>query len=202
VQNVLDPRWRACGKPNLVSAHPTSSPWTPPHLPPPPPPPLAPPRPPQTGCLFRLGLTDNACHVTVHISDPRVVSYLASFDLARSIYQSLPLGSQIRRSRCRCRGRTRRGGSIHLLASRGTLHACPRGRAVQVGSIITRVESAYGFSTLKYDIQGLTLVHFSAQPKPCWSHLRLFPCLIDWGEIIYPTYPTNCAYVEPNRGRV
>jgi len=24
--------------------------------------------------------------------------------------------------------------------------------------------------------QGLTLVHFSAQPKPCWSHLSLSPC--------------------------
>jgi len=29
--------------------------------------------------------------------------------------------------------------------------------------------------------QGLTLVHFSAQPKPFWPHLPAFPCLIDWG---------------------
>ena len=29
--------------------------------------------------------------------------------------------------------------------------------------------------------QGLTLVHFSAQPKPFWSHLTVSPCLIDWG---------------------
>jgi len=48
--------------------------------------------------------------------------------------------------------------------------------------------------------QGLTLVHFSAQPKPCWSHLSFSPCLIDWGEI--PTYPAKCAYVETNSGRV
>jgi len=31
--------------------------------------------------------------------------------------------------------------------------------------------------------QGLILVHFSAQPKPCWSHLCLSPCLIEWGKI-------------------
>ena len=28
--------------------------------------------------------------------------------------------------------------------------------------------------------QGLTLVHFSAHPKPFWSHLPVSPCLIDW----------------------
>ena len=28
------------------------------------------------------------------------------------------------------------------------------------------------------------------------------PCLIDWGEMIHPTYPTKCAYVEPKSGRV
>ena len=43
--------------------------------------------------------------------------------------------------------------------------------------------------------QGLTLVHFSAQPKPCWSHLSLSTCLIDWGKIMHPTYPTKCAYM-------
>jgi len=43
--------------------------------------------------------------------------------------------------------------------------------------------------------QGLTLVHYSAQPKPFWStsHLPVFPCLIDWGEIMQPTYPTKYA---------
>jgi len=41
--------------------------------------------------------------------------------------------------------------------------------------------------------QGLTLVHFSAQPKPFWSHLPVSPCLIDWGNIMHPTYPTQCA---------
>ena len=50
--------------------------------------------------------------------------------------------------------------------------------------------------------QGLTLVHFPAQPKPFWSHLPVSPYLIDWGEIIPPTYPTNCAYVEQNSGLV
>jgi hypothetical protein len=43
--------------------------------------------------------------------------------------------------------------------------------------------------------QGLTLVNFSAQPKPLWSHLLVSPCLIDWGKIMHPTYPTKCAYV-------
>ena len=38
--------------------------------------------------------------------------------------------------------------------------------------------------------QGLTLVHFSAHPKPFWSRLPVSPCLIDWGEIMHPTYPT------------
>ena len=37
--------------------------------------------------------------------------------------------------------------------------------------------------------QGLTLVHFSAQPKPFWSHLPVSPCLIEWGKIMHPTYP-------------
>jgi hypothetical protein len=35
--------------------------------------------------------------------------------------------------------------------------------------------------------QGLTLVHFSAQPQPFWSHLPVSPCLIDWGKILHPT---------------
>ena len=50
--------------------------------------------------------------------------------------------------------------------------------------------------------QGLTIVHFSAQPQPFWSHLPVSPCLIDWGKIMHPTYPTKRAYVEPNSGRV
>ena len=50
--------------------------------------------------------------------------------------------------------------------------------------------------------QGLTLVHFSAQPKPFWSHLPVSPCLKDWGKFMQPTYPTKCAYVEPKSGRV
>jgi len=41
--------------------------------------------------------------------------------------------------------------------------------------------------------QGHTLVHFSAQPKPFWSHLPVSPCLIDWGKIMRPTYATKCA---------
>jgi hypothetical protein len=50
--------------------------------------------------------------------------------------------------------------------------------------------------------QGLTLVHFSAQPKPLWSHLPVSPCVIDWGGVMHPTYPTKCAYVELKSGRV
>ena len=50
--------------------------------------------------------------------------------------------------------------------------------------------------------QGLTLVHFSAQPKPFWSHLRVSSCLIDWEKIMHPTYPTKCAYVQPKSVRV
>jgi len=48
----------------------------------------------------------------------------------------------------------------------------------------------------------LTLVHFSAQPKSFWSHLHVSPCLIDWGKVMHPTYPTKCAYFEPKSGRV
>ena len=50
--------------------------------------------------------------------------------------------------------------------------------------------------------QGLILVHFSAQPKPFWSHLPVPPCLIDCEKIMHPTYPTKSAYVEPKTGRV
>jgi len=50
--------------------------------------------------------------------------------------------------------------------------------------------------------QGLTLVDFSAQPKLFWSHLPVSPCLIDCGEIMRPTYPTECANVEQNSGLV
>ena len=50
--------------------------------------------------------------------------------------------------------------------------------------------------------QGPTLLHFSAQPKPFRSHLPVYPCLIDRGEIMHRTYPTKCAYVEPKCGRV
>jgi len=50
--------------------------------------------------------------------------------------------------------------------------------------------------------QGLTLIHFSAQPKPFWSHIPVSPCVIDWGKMMHPIYPTKCAYIEPNSGRV
>jgi hypothetical protein len=60
--------------------------------------------------------------------------------------------------------------------------------------------------------QGLTLSHFSAQPKPVWSHLSVSPCLIDrWNcvplsnrpmELMHPTYPTKCANIELKSGRV
>jgi hypothetical protein len=50
--------------------------------------------------------------------------------------------------------------------------------------------------------RGLTLVHFSAQPRPFWSHLRVAPCLIDGGEIMHPMYPTKSTHVELNSGLV
>jgi hypothetical protein len=50
--------------------------------------------------------------------------------------------------------------------------------------------------------QGLTHVHFIAQPKPFCSHLPVSPCLIDWGKIMHPIHPTKCASVEPKSGRV
>jgi len=54
----------------------------------------------------------------------------------------------------------------------------------------------------RHERQGLTHVHFSAQPKPFWSHLPVSPCLIDSGKLMHPTYPTKCADVEPKSGRV
>jgi hypothetical protein len=39
--------------------------------------------------------------------------------------------------------------------------------------------------------QGLTLVHFSAQPEPFWSHLHVSPCLTDRGESCTQRIPQN-----------
>ena len=47
--------------------------------------------------------------------------------------------------------------------------------------------------------QGLTLVHFSAQPKPLLSHLLVSPSLNRWRKTMHLTYSTNCAYAEPKR---
>jgi hypothetical protein len=65
----------------------------------------------------------------------------------------------------------------------------------------TRVPAPRAEGTAK---QGLTLLHFSAQPKPLWStlHLTVSPCLIDRGKIMHPIHPTKCAYVEPKGRRV
>jgi len=62
----------------------------------------------------------------------------------------------------------------------------------------------YGHLSKASDTQhlGLTLVHFTAQPKPFWSHLPASPCLIDEGKIMHQTHPTNCAHVEPKSGSV
>jgi hypothetical protein len=52
-------------------------------------------------------------------------------------------------------------------------------------------------------VQGLTLVHFSAQPKLLCVQLPVSRCVIGWGGgITHPTYPTKCAYVELRSGRV
>jgi len=48
--------------------------------------------------------------------------------------------------------------------------------------------------------QGLTLLHFLAQPKPFWSHLPVSPCLIDLGGVMHQTYHTKCACAEPKSG--
>jgi hypothetical protein len=64
----------------------------------------------------------------------------------------------------------------------------------------TRAVPSRGFLLALAALQGLTLVHFSAQPKPFWSYLPVSPCLIDWGKIMHPTYPTNYAYNEPKSG--
>jgi hypothetical protein len=44
---------------------------------------------------------------------------------------------------------------------------------------------------------GLTLVHFSAQPEPVWSHLPVSFCLIDSHA---PNVSHKSAYVEPRSG--
>ena len=54
----------------------------------------------------------------------------------------------------------------------------------------------------RHQRQGLTLVRFSSQPKPFWSHLHMSPCLIVWVNILQPTHPTNCAHVKPKSRRV
>ena len=69
--------------------------------------------------------------------------------------------------------------------------------------MVMRDGMACGFTMMSGTMpshQGLTLVHFSAQPKPSWSHLPVSPCLIDWEKIMHPTYPTKSAYVEPKSG--
>jgi len=46
--------------------------------------------------------------------------------------------------------------------------------------------------------QGLTLVHFSAQPKPLWSYLPVSPCLIDWGQSCTQRIPQNVLTLSRN----
>jgi len=76
------------------------------------------------------------------------------------------------------------------------------GRYTPALAASTRVMPSTPFSAMHARRQGLTLVHLSAQPKPFWSHLPVFPCLTDWGEIMQPTYPTKYVYVEPKSRRV
>jgi len=44
-----------------------------------------------------------------------------------------------------------------------------------------RLASTRPYSAASASIQGLTLVHFSAQLKLFWSHLPVSSCLIYWG---------------------
>ena len=67
---------------------------------------------------------------------------------------------------------------------------------------LTWTPPAPALGLVEATMQGHTLVHFSAQPKPFWSHLPVSPCLIDWGKIMHPIYPTKYAHVEPKDGRV
>ena len=64
------------------------------------------------------------------------------------------------------------------------------------------VESPFGGGGDEGCGQGLTLVRYSAQPKPFCSHLPVSPCLIDGGKSIHPTCPTKYACTESNSERV
>jgi hypothetical protein len=82
----------------------------------------------------------------------------------------------------------------------GTLRANSVGslRANSVGSL--RANSVVALRAIS--IHGRGLHSPTAQPEPFWSHLPASACLIiDRGEIMHPTYPTSCAYVELESGR-
>jgi tRNA 2-selenouridine synthase len=49
--------------------------------------------------------------------------------------------------------------------------------------------------------RGLHSSTFQLNPSR-FGHLPVSPSLIDWGKIMHPTYPTTCAHVDPNTGRV
>jgi hypothetical protein len=80
--------------------------------------------------------------------------------------------------------------------SKDALARLVSGARVRIAATAARVEA------LTAAAAGADTRPLSAQPKPFWSHLPVSLCLIDWGEIMHPTYPTECAYVEPKSGRV
>jgi hypothetical protein len=127
------------------------------------------------GAARGLGLTDNACHVILQTVDPRLLSQMESQIVASNICQARRAGPGSARRR--------------------------RGRAVQVDSIKTRVESAPNFSALKpkcdealsnlafkfnlrrYNAAGEALVHLLAAchlaPSRALSPSRSLPTLFE-----------------------
>jgi hypothetical protein len=81
----------------------------------------------------------------------------------------------------------------------GTKREPLAGGAEGAGEAVPKGEPVHEFAGGVGDGRGLTLVHFSAQPMPCWSHLPVSPCLIDWGKIMQSTYAMERAYVELKR---
>jgi hypothetical protein len=73
-------------------------------------------------------------------------------------------------------------------------HACWPHHLASMESTRLRPHALHFLSTLWLGAhsQGLTLVHFSAQPKSFWSQLPVSPCLIDWGKPMHQHISQMC----------